>query len=158
MKKLFLLIVVVIISISCEKEAINRNFGDNVSASNIDGTWRVISYEDYEKNTLTLKKDVDSWDGMDVILTFSVDSMYGRNTTNTVSGKYEISDRNIQIINYGGTKVGQPEWGNMFSGIIHTLESFKVNECQLRFYYNNGKKSVTLEKNSLNLSYAYVKK
>jgi hypothetical protein len=143
---------VIIISVSCEKVTINNNFGDNVYASNIDGRWRVISYEDFEYNTLILKNDADSWDGMDVILTFSVDSMYGRNTTNTVSGKYEISDRNIRIINYGGTKVGQPEWGNMFSGIVHSLESFKINASQLRFYYNSGKKSVTLEKNSIKIS------
>ena len=52
--------------------------------------------------------------------------------------------RNIHIISYGGTKIGQPEWGNMFSKIIYDLESFEINEHQLRFYYDDSEKSVTL--------------
>jgi hypothetical protein len=145
MKKILLLIGLAIISFSCEKDAINRDFEDDQSVTSINGTWVVVSYEDFEKNSITRKSDVDFWNGMDVILTFTIDSLYGRNTTNIVSGNFILTERTIQITRYGGTKVGQPMWGNMFSDIIHDMESYKINNNQLRFYFNNSKNSVTLE-------------
>ena len=146
MKKLLLLTGIIVIIVSCEKDQLNKNFDNDQSIQNINGTWVIVSYEDFEKNSVVKKNDVESWNGMDVVLTFTIDSLYGRNTTNTVSGNFTLSERTIHIIRYGGTKMGQPEWGNMFSDIVHTLESFKVNEIQLRFYYYNNKNSVTLNR------------
>ena len=143
MKKLFLLFGIIIISVSCEKTQVDRNFDDDPSIKNIDGTWLVISYESI-KNPIIRKNDVESWNGMDVILTFAKDSLYGRNTTNTVTGNYTLENRTIHIIRYGGTKIGQPAWGNMFSDAVFKLDSFKINSNQLRFYYNDNNNSVTL--------------
>lgn len=145
MKKLFLLLGVITIFASCEKNQKDRDFDDVPSITNIDGTWVVVSYE-IGKNRLIRKADVDSWDGMDVILTFTNDSLYGKNTTNTIMGKYALNNRSIQIINYGGTKIGQPEWGNMFSDVVFKLESYKINATQLRFYYDDNKSSMTLSR------------
>jgi len=147
MKKLFLLIGIILIAVSCEKDKINKDFTNDQSIQNVNGTWKIVSYEDFVKNSVIYKSDVDSWNGMDVILTFTIDSLYGANTTNTVSGSFTISGREIHIISYGGTKVGQPEWGNMFSNVVFNLESFKVNTTQLRFFYNNSKNSITLNRN-----------
>jgi hypothetical protein len=145
MKKLFLLFWIIAISVSCEKSQVDRNFDDDSSINNIDGTWVVISYEDV-KNPITRKYDVESWNGMDVILTFAKDSLYGRNTTNSVMGNYTLENRTVHVIRYGGTKIGQPAWGNMFSDAVHKLDSFKINSNQLRFYYNDNKNSVTLSR------------
>jgi len=147
MKKLFLLLGIMLIAVSCEKDKINKDFTDNQSLQNLSGTWVIVSYEDFGKNSVIFKSDVDSWNGLDVKLTFTADSLYGRNTTNTVYGNFTISDRNIHIISYGGTKIMQPEWGSMFSSVVYNLESFKVNQSQLRFFYNNGKNSITLDRN-----------
>jgi hypothetical protein len=144
MKKLLLFLSILIVTVSCDKERINDNFRDDPSIQNINGKWKVVSYEDFEKASVTKKSDVDSWNGMDVILTFATDSLWGYCTTNAMSGKYSLSGRNIHIIRYGGTKIGQPEWGNMFSKIIYDLESFAINEHQLRLFYNDSEKSVTL--------------
>jgi len=146
MKKILLIIGIAIIIFSCERDLIKMNFEDDQSVSDINGTWIVVSYEDFMNNTVVKKSDVDSWNGLDVILTFTTDSLYGRNTTNSVSGNFILSERTIQITSYGGTKIGQPEWGNMFSDIVHDLESYMINKNQLRFYFNNSKNSVTLEK------------
>jgi len=100
MKKLFLLIGIILIAVSCEKDKINKDFINDQSIQNANGTWKIVSYEDFEKNSVIYKSDVDSWNGMDVILTFTIDSLYGRNTTNHVSGKFTISDKNIHIINF----------------------------------------------------------
>jgi len=147
MKKLIgAVLCIFIFNASCEKDKINENFKDDTSISNIDGKWKVISYEDYEKASITVKTDVDSWNGMDVILTFATDSLYGYCTSNTIFGKYSIAGRYFSITSYGGTKIGQPEWGNLFSDAIYQLRSFKINKNQLRFYYDNEEKSVTLSR------------
>ena len=90
MKKIFLLFWIIAISVSCEKSQLDRNFDDDPSIKNIDGTWVVVSYESF-KNPITRKNDVESWNGMDVILTFTKDSLYGRNTTNTIMGNYTLN-------------------------------------------------------------------
>jgi hypothetical protein len=147
MKKLFAVILsILIFGIGCDKEKIDENFQDDSSVQNINGKWKVVSYEDFEKGTKTVKTDVDSWNGMDVIMNFSNDSLWGYCTTNIMTGRYKLYGRNIHILTYGGTKIGQPEWGNMWSGIIYDLESFAVNAHQLRLYYDDSEKSVTLKK------------
>ncbi len=145
MKIISAFIGIILLVSGCEKAGMNLNFDDDPSIPDISGTWVVVSYEDYANNTVTRKADVDSWNGMDVRLTFTTDSLYGRNTTNSVSGNFTLSDRTINVIRYGGTKIGQPEWGNMFSDVVHHLETFKINEYHLRFFYNNSRNSVTLE-------------
>ena len=145
MKKLFLLFWIIAISVSCEKSQLDRNFDDDPSIKTIDGTWVVVSYESL-KNPITRKDDVESWNSMDVILTFTKDSLYGRNTTNSVMGNYALNNRNIHIIRYGGTKMGQPAWGNMFSDAVFKLDSFKISSSQLRFFYNDKMNSVTLRR------------
>lgn len=145
MKKILTLIFsILVFNIGCDKEKIDENFRDNPSIQNINGKWKVVSYEDFEKGSKTVKTDVDSWNGMDVIMTFSNDSLWGYCTTNIMTGKYSLNGRNIHIITYGGTKIGQPVWGNMWSDVIYDFESFSVNEHQLRFYYDDSSKSVTL--------------
>jgi hypothetical protein len=140
------IICIFIIAVSCDKERINEHFQDDSGITNINGKWKVISYEDFEKGTITVKTDVDSWNGLDVILTFADDSIWGYCTTNSMTGKYSLSGRNIHIITYGGTKIAQPEWGNMFSKIVYDLESFEVNEHQLRLFYDDSQKSVTMSR------------
>lgn len=145
MKRLILVFWIIAISVSCEKSQVDRNFDDDPSIKNIDGTWVVVSYESL-KNPITRKNDVESWNGMDVILTFTKDSLYGRNTTNSIMGSYALNNRNIQIIRYGGTKMGQPTWGNMFSDAVFKLDSFKINPTQLRLYYDDNMNSMTLRR------------
>jgi heat shock protein HslJ len=145
MKKLFVVIFgIFIVTLSCEKDRINENFRDDPSILTINGKWKVVSYEDFEKGSIIVKNDVDSWNGMDVILTFADSTFYGQNTTNIISGKYSLAGRYIDIISYGSTKIAQPAWGNMFSDIVYSVRSFEINEHQLRFFYNDSEKSVTL--------------
>jgi hypothetical protein len=151
MKRLLLIISALLLISGCEKDLVHRNFEDDPSIPDISGKWTVVSYEDIVNNNVTVKSDVDSWNDLDVMLTFTKDSLYGWNTTNSVVGKFQISGRDIHVTSYGGTKIGQPEWGNMFSDVIYMIESFKINESQLRFYYKDNRNSVTL-----NRSYQYA--
>jgi hypothetical protein len=56
----------------------------------------------------------------------------------------QLNGRDIHILTYGGTKIGQPAWGNMWSDFIYDVESFAENKHQLRLYYDDSGKSVTL--------------
>lgn len=146
MKTISVIIGVLLVIFGCEKDQVNKNFEDEPSITEISGMWRVVSYEDFVNNTITEKSDVDSWNGLNVTLTFTIDSLYGTNTTNVVNGNFAVTGRNIHIISYGGTKMGQPEWGDMFSDVIYTFEFFKINNSQLRFFYNDNRNSVTLNR------------
>jgi hypothetical protein len=109
--------------------------------------WVVVYYEDLKLETVTTKDDVDSRGGLDVKIKFMDDSTFcGANTTNSVAGHYTISDGSFMINVYGGTKVGQPEWGNMFSDVVHshTFSSYSVCDTELRLYYHNDKKCIVL--------------
>jgi hypothetical protein len=145
MKKLIVVVLCIfILGASCDKDKINENFQDDTSIKNIDGKWKIVSYEDYEKASITVKTDVDSWNGMDVVITFAIDSLYGYCTTNTMFGKYNLTGRYFSITSYTSTKIEEPAWGKMWSDVYYHLRSFRINENQLRFYYDDEEKSVTL--------------
>jgi hypothetical protein len=169
-KKILLLIWILSTLIGCVKDQLyvgsnsinhnsinhRRNTNNNpsinnindTSINNINGSWVVMSYKNLENNSIIEKSDVESrhsyWHGMDVALKFMDSTICGFNTTNDVFGHYILRDSTIKFDVYGDTRVGQPQWGNMFSDIVYSIESFKCNETQLIFFYNNYKNSVTL--------------
>ena len=99
MKKiLFAAICLFIFTVSCDKDKIDKNFMDDTSISNINGKWKVVSYENFEKASIIVKNDVDSWNGMDVIVTFANDSLWGYCTTNAMTGKYTLSVPNANSV------------------------------------------------------------
>lgn len=131
----FPLLFVTLFFLDCERER---------SIDSIFGTWVVESYTDHEKNITIGKEDVESWNGMDVVLKLMTDSLCGTNTTNSIFGSFTLDNNNIHVITYGGTKVGQPEWGNMFSDIVFDLKTYIIQNNRLIITYNNNKNSVTL--------------
>ncbi|MFH2143745.1 MAG: hypothetical protein ABIJ97_15075 [Bacteroidota bacterium] len=136
----------------CDKEDIyiQDGFYDDSSIKSIEGTWKIISYQDFVNDTSVYKHDIGS-DSLDVIISFE-DKMFknilsGTNTTNSISGEYKYkSKREIKIKFIVTTLISEPEWGQMFSAISSQIKEFKINSAQLRFYYNNQNNSVTLDK------------
>jgi hypothetical protein len=155
-RKILLLVLVLVFLLGCVKDQFfeyksNTNHRNNIETSplnnNVFGSWVVVFYKDLENGSIIYKNEVESMGGMDVELKFMDDSTFcGFNTTNEVAGHYIQLDSTINIDVYGGTKVGQPKWGNMFSDVVHShsLQSFKRNSIQLELFYNNHKNSVTL--------------
>jgi hypothetical protein len=155
-RKILLLLLTLVFLIGCVKDQFyadesitnhRTNNDSNPSNNNILGSWVVVFYEDLENGFIIKKNDVDSWGGLDVELKFMDDSTFcGFNTTNEIAGHYILRDSTINIDVYGGTKVGQPKWGNMFSDIVHShsIASFKRSSTQLKLYYNNHKNCVVL--------------
>jgi hypothetical protein len=155
---ILLLILVLVFLLGCVKDQFfedefdtnhRTNIENTSSNNNVIGSWVVVFYEDLENGSIIYKKDIESMGGMDVELKFKDDSTFcGFNTTNEIAGHFIQQDSTINIDVYGGTKVGQPKWGNMFSDIIHShsIESFKRSSAQLKLYYNHHKNCVTLYK------------
>ena len=118
---------------------------ESVVPDNVYGNWIVVSFVNNETGTTIVKGDVDTWGGLDVEIRFMNDSTFcGVNTTNSVCGHYTMSDSLLNIDVYGGTKVGQPEWGNMFSDVVYSISSFRRSKTELRIYYDNGKRYIEL--------------
>ncbi|MBX2965336.1 MAG: hypothetical protein KF845_04260 [Cyclobacteriaceae bacterium] len=128
-----------------------RGFKDDPSINTLNGTWKVISFEDYAQNTVEYKNQENSW-GFDIIVFFNdtLDPKLfgGKVTTNSVSGEFEyISERQFRIPQYATTFVGQPKWADNFNHAISGENvTFRINDRRLRIYFNNETKSVTLTK------------
>ena len=138
--------------LSCSKEDVDINsFNDDSSITTLNGTWKVLSFEDYTDNSRELKTQENSR-GLDIIINFDdtkdPNELSGKNTTNSVSGEFEyIGTRKFKVSNYFTTRVGQPVWADKFNqAILDGDVNFKINGTELQIYYDNETKSVTLTK------------
>ena len=138
--------------ISCSNDEFDINsFADVSSITSLNGTWKVISFENYTANNRELKNQENSR-GLNIIINFDdtkdPNELSGTNTTNTVFGEFEyIGTRGFKTTNYGTTEVTQPVWADKFNQAILDGEvEFKINKTGLRIYYNNNTKSVTLKR------------
>lgn len=135
---------------SCSNEDLDiKSFNDDASVTTLNGTWRVLSFENYTDNIREFKNQENSR-GLDIIIKFDdtkdPNELSGKNTTNTVFGEFQyIGTRKFKVINYGTTEVAQPVWADKFNqAIIDGELNFKINVAGLRIYYDNETKSVTL--------------
>lgn len=148
---IYFLLAILFLS-SCGKSDINVQDGfiDDSSIKSIEGTWKVVSYQDFVNDTSVNKSDVGS-DSADVIITFD-DKLFknvlsGTNTANSISGEYRYHNkREIEIKFIVTTLIAEPEWGQMFSAVSSQIKEFKINSQQLRFYYNSQQNSVTFSR------------
>ena len=153
MRNVLIILISLVVVIACDDESINpASFQDDLAIDNLSGTWKVVSYEDYSSNTIITKTDENSWNGADVIINLNDKTnppqIWGVNTTNQISGTYQYDhvSRSIEIPGLVSTYVGQPEWGNLFTKGILQVKTYKINDKQLRLYYNNSNNSITLVK------------
>jgi hypothetical protein len=138
--------------LSCSEDEFDVNdFRDDQSITTLNGTWKVISFEDFNSQKVEFKTQENSW-GYDIIVTFNdtVDpnEFSGRNTTNSVFGEFDYIDRRqFKLRRLGTTFVGQPEWADDFgTAVLDGNVTYKINTGRLRIYYDNKQKSVTLVK------------
>ncbi|MEM6841629.1 MAG: hypothetical protein AAF632_05350 [Bacteroidota bacterium] len=124
---------------------------DDPSITSLNGTWKVIAYEDYEQGELITKTEENSWN-MDVIITFddtiNPPSITGKNTTNSIFGSFEYTGhRSFQTAGFASTYVSQPEWADTFAKIFEEGEQlFIINETQLKITNTSRKLTAILEK------------
>lgn len=136
--------------ISCSSDDIDINsFRDDSSITTLNGTWKVVSFEDLTTNMTEFKTQENSW-GKDIIVTFNdnldPNLFSGKVTTNSVQGEFEYAgQRQFTLSRYGSTFAGQPVWADKFgTAVLDGNVTFAINSEKLRIYYDNKTKSVTL--------------
>ena len=136
------------VQLSCSEEAF-MSFHEPSSITTLNGTWKVISFENYIDNSQEFKNQENSL-GYDIIVKFddtkNPNELSGTNTTNAFSGDFEYTGTGKMKFNYYlTTKVVQPAWADKFDQVIIGGEvSFLIDATALRIYYDNKTKSVTL--------------
>ena len=112
------------------------------------GNWKLISYEDFINDTIIYEpQNISS----SIIIEFSDNGrkgkLKGQTVTNTVSGKYKLKENNkIEVLEFGGTKIGEPEWGKKFWDAMYNVTSYGVTEYNLYLLFNNDTEKMIFEK------------
>jgi hypothetical protein len=146
-----ILTLITLLHFSCsDLDADLEIFRDDPSIQSLIGTWKIISFEDYENDSIEYQNFENSWNS-DFIITFddseSPHRLTGRNTSNLVSADFEyIGKRQIKMKNFFTTYITQPRWAYQFIYALNDSPTFKINRYGLIFYYDNEKRSVTMER------------
>ena len=135
--KFIYLIIFSLLLIACTKEDSNVN----KSLETLNGSWKLLSYMDSD-NKIILSEPLDI--SSPVIMSFkdNMDSgiIIGHTVKNGVRGNYKLMTGNkMTVPMFGGTKIGEPEWGSMFWDAIVKSKSYFVDTKQLKIYYDDNK-------------------
>ena len=139
MKRLTFLGLYLFLSLSCSKD---------YNLNTLSGNWKLISYEVIQTGTIDYEPQNIS---RSIIIEFSdngkIGSLSGHTVTNTVSGEYELKEKNmIKVLRFGGTKVGEPEWGSKFWDAMHNASSYDRTSEKMHIYVNSDTEKMTFNK------------
>jgi len=146
LKILFIVLAPYLIS-SCTKN-------ENLIPSDLNGDWKVISFDDNVALTKVYKTNNNTWPDFnngDITMNLNnssstVGDISGRNVTNSFSGKFEISSNSKIVVNkLLWTEIGEPTWGQLFHS-IESAETYELTGNNLVIFYNQKKNSITLER------------
>lgn len=112
------------------------------------GKWRLIKYYNLTAGT---SEPEPANIPRSIIIEFSDNGhkgkMNGHIVTNTVTGDYELQKNNkIKTLSFGGTKVGEPGWGNKFWNAIHTASSYELHDNKLFIFFNADSEKMEFKK------------
>lgn len=104
------------------------------------GKWKLMKY--YNLIDKTSESEPENL-SRSIIIEFSdngrMGKMNGHTVTNSVSGEYELLKNNkMKTISFGGTKVGEPDWGNKFWDAIHMASAFERHDNKLFIFFSAG--------------------
>ena len=73
--------------------------------------------------------------------------MSGQTVTNSVGGEYELLNVNsMKTLSFGGTKIGEPNWGSKFWDAIHSANSYERHSNKLFIYFNADTEKMEFKK------------
>ena len=127
------------LSSSCSKD---------YNLNTLSGNWKLISYEVIQTGTIEYEPQNLM---RSIIIEFSdkgtIGTLSGHTVTNTVSGDYVLKEKNIiEVLRFGGTKVGEPEWGSKFWDAIHNASSYDRTSEKMNIYFNRNTEIMTFNK------------
>lgn len=146
----FIVLIIAFFQQACSYSALDLSyFEDDATISSINGTWTVVSFEDLVSNERAFPSSTTTWD-MEITITFDDSEnphhFHGINATNSFSGDYVyVGNRSFRSLLFFTSEVNEPPWARQFrAAVVDPALTFKVSNEQLKIYYANQTKSVTL--------------
>ena len=108
------------------------------TTTSLNGKWKLVKYHNLVNG---ISESEPSSISRSIIIEFSDNEingkMNGQTVTNSIFGKYELLQENkMKILSFGGTKIGEPNWGNKFWEAIHKASSFERQNNKLYIRFN----------------------
>lgn len=118
------------------------------SITTLNGKWKLIKYHNL---TVGISESEPTNISRSIIIDYSDNGskgkMDGHTVTNSVSGDYELlKDNKMKTLSFGGTKVGEPNWGSKFWDAIHSASSYERQSNKLFIYFNADTEKMEFEK------------
>ena len=118
------------------------------STTTLNGKWKLVKYHNLTVGTSESEPTNIS---RSIIIDFSDNGskgkMDGHTVTNSVGGDYELLKENrMKTLSFGGTKVGEPNWGSKFWDAIHSASSYERQSNKLFIYFNADTEKMEFEK------------
>ncbi len=123
---------------------------DNTTTTSdtLNGKWKLVKY--YNLTTGTIESEPSNI-SRSIILELSDNriqgNISGHTVTNSVSGEYELlKDNKMKTLSFGGTKIGEPNWGDKFWDAIHATSSYERQSDKLYIYFNADMEKMEFKK------------
>jgi hypothetical protein len=121
---------------------------DNTTTDTLNGTWKLLKYHNLTTGTSESEPPNIS---RSIIIEFSENrikgNMNGHTVTNTVGGEYELlQDNKMKTLSFGGTKVGEPNWGDKFWDAIQVASSYRRQSDKLYIHFNADTEKMEFKK------------
>lgn len=128
--KINYILALLLMLVACSKE--------NTTKGTLNGKWKLFKYHNL---TAGATESEPSNISRSIIIEFSDNrikgKMNGHTVTNSVSGEYELLQNNkMKTLSFGGTKIGEPNWGDKFWDAIHAASSYERQNEKLYIYFN----------------------
>lgn len=121
---------------------------DDTTTLTLNGKWKLVKYQNLTTGTSESEPTNIS---RSIIIEFSDNGskgkMSGQTVSNSVSGEYELlKDNKMKTLSFGGTKVGEPDWGDKFWDAIHAATSYERQSDKLFIHFNADTEKMEFEK------------
>ncbi|HNL82237.1 MAG TPA: hypothetical protein PKG56_02495 [Chitinophagaceae bacterium] len=118
------------------------------TSDSLNGKWKLVKY--YNLTTGTIESEPSNI-SRSIILELSDNriqgNISGHTVTNSVSGEYELlKDNKKKTLSFGGTKIGEPNWGDKFWDAIHATSSYERQSDKLYIYFNADMEKMEFKK------------
>ena len=143
-------VVIIFFFSSCDSD-------EDIETFDLTGSWKVISFDDYEASTKIYKSEDNTWTDFNngnISVNFAKPNsndhgvISGINVTNSFSGNYDMDKKGkISIGSFIMTFINEPEWARLFHS-IQNAENYLVKDEYLIIFYNHKKNSITLKRNN----------
>jgi len=115
----------------------------------LNGKWKLVKYHNLTTGT---SESEPSNIYRSIIIEFSDNgikgNMNGHTVTNTVGGEYELlQDNKFKTLSFGGTKMGEPDWGEKFWDAIHSASSYERQSDKLYIHFNADTEQMEFKNN-----------